>query len=189
LETREALERAHEAHAAGRHGGSIDKYGVVAVAALAALLAIASICGRRAVKDLLLYQEQAVEASNLAESAEIKARVSEGVLITLRVLATDPDTARAAGVEAATLEQDISQRFRPEQERAATRAHEREQKADEAERAYESIEVAETMFQIAIVFVTIAVAVRARGLLLSSGVLGLIGLVLLLDGFLTFLPY
>jgi hypothetical protein len=188
METREAIERAHEAHTAG-HGGSTEKLGVVAVAVLAALLAIASVFSRRAVKDLLLFQEQAVDAANIAESNDIKARINEAMLINLRVFASDPDTARAAQAEAAALQQDIEQHFRPEQERAQARAEELDHKVEDAERRYESLEIAETALQIAIVLVTIGVAVRARRLVLGSGLLGLLGLVLVLDGFFTFLPY
>jgi hypothetical protein len=130
-----------------------------------------------------------VDAANVAESNDIKARINETMLINLRVFASDPDTAQAAQAEAAALQRDIEQRFRPEQEHAQARADELDEKVEEAERSYESFELAETVLQIAIVLVTIGVAVRARRVLLASGVLGLLGLVLVLDGFLTFLPY
>ena len=189
METREAIERAHEAHQAGSHGGTVEKLGVVTVAVLAALLAVAAVFGRRAVKDVLLFQEQAVDAANIAESNDVKARINDTTLLLLRVFATDPETAEAARVEAAKLERDIVERFLPEREHAEARREQLDEKQEHAERQYESFEIAETVLQVAIVFVTIAVAIRANRMLLASGVLGAIGFVLVLDGFFTFLPY
>jgi len=189
LETREAIERAHEADAAVRHGAQSGKLGVVTVAVLAALLAIASVFGRRSVKDLLLFQDRSTDAANIAESNDVKARINETTLLTLRVLATDPDTRASAEGEVAALERDITERFTPEREAAVQRQEDADRRQEEAERGYESFELSETVLQVAIVFVTIAVAVQGRRLLLAGGGLGLIGLVLLLDGFLHFLPY
>jgi hypothetical protein len=189
METREAIERAHEADAVALHDVQSEKLGVVVVAVLAALLAISSVFGRRAVKDLLLYQERSTDAANIAESNEVKARINETTLLTLRVLATDPDTAASAEGEVAALERDITERFQPEREAAERRQEDADGRQEDAERSYESLELSETMLQVAIVFVTIAVAVHGRRMLLAGGGLGLIGLVLLLDGFLHFLPY
>jgi hypothetical protein len=189
VEAREFIERAHEANHVQQHGALLEKLGVVAVAVLAALLALASVFGRRAVKDVLLYQERAAEAANVAESNEIKLRINEATLIDLRVYASDPDTADAARSAIAMLERDINEVYRPEQVRAREREHQLEQRSERAERRYESFEVAETLLQIGIVFATIVTAVRSRRGFLPVGALGLIGLLLVADGFFTFLPY
>lgn len=188
MEPREAIERAHEAEAARTHGGTTEKFGVVLVAVLAAMLAIAAVFGRQSVTRLLLYQEQAVDAKNIAESNDIKARVNDTTLITLRVFATDPDTARAAEEASAALQAEIEQTFRPEQERLERRADELDEKRDTAQRRYESFEIAETVLQMAIVFATIATAVHSTRILLGSLALAAVGAALVLDGFLIFLP-
>jgi hypothetical protein len=188
LEAREAIERAHEAEKAGGHGRLPEKVGVIAVAVLAALLAVASVAGRRSVTNLLLYQEQATNAASVAESNRIQERIDANTLLTLRVLATDPDTAGAAQEATAALEQEIATTFRPEEARLAERAEMLDDKRDDAERRYESYEIAETMLQIAIVFTTIAVAVRSIRLIWVSGTLGAFGLIFLIDGFVTVLP-
>jgi hypothetical protein len=189
LEARELIERVHEADHVQQHGGLPEKLGVVTVAVLAALLALASVFGRRAVKDVLLYQERAAEAANVAESNEIKLRINEATLIDLRVYASDPDTAEAARSAIAALERDINEVYRPEQEAARQREHQLEERGERAERRYESFEVAETILQVAIVFATIATAVRSPRGLTPVAALGLIGLLLVADGYFTFLPF
>jgi Domain of unknown function (DUF4337) len=188
LEAREAIERAHEAEAAGGHGAWPEKAGVVLVAVLAALLAVASVFGRRSVADLLLYQSQAADATNVAEANAIKERVDETALINLRVFATDPDTRQAAEGAIAELEQRIARTYRPAEERLTQRAEELDQSRDDAERRYESFEWAETVLQMAIVFTTIGIAARSMRLIWAAIAVGVLGLFLTIDGFLTVLP-
>lgn len=188
MEAREAIERAHEAENAGRHGEWPEKAGVVLVAVLAALLAIASVFGRRSVANLLLDQSQAADAANIAEANAIKERVDETALINLRVFATDPETRQAAETAIVELEQHIAQTYRPAEERLMRRAQELERARDRAERRYESYEWAETVLQMAIVFTTIGIAARSMRLIWAAIVVGLLGLILTLDGFLTVLP-
>ncbi len=189
MEPREVIERAHEADAAGRHGGSAEKLGVVMVAVLAALLAVAAVFGRQSVTKLLLSQEQAVDARNVAESNDIKARVNDTTLLTLRVFATDPDTGRAAESAEATLRAEIENVFLPEQEHLRQRADDLDGDRDRAQRKYEAFEIAETILQMAIVFATIATAIHSIRILWVSLALGAAGAVLVLDGFLVFLPF
>ena len=189
METPEAIARAHEAEEAGEHGEWSQKTGVVVVAVLAALLALASVYGRRSVADLLLFQEQAVDAANIAESNAVKERINESTLLLLRVFATDPDTQRAAEREIATMEAEITQTFRPQQERLEARAEMLNHRRERAERRYESFEWAETTLQMAIVFTTIAVAARSRNVLWASIAIGVVGLILVVDGFITVLPF
>ncbi len=189
METREIIERAHETEHAGRAGGSLERLGSLAVAVLAALLALASVFGRRSITHLLLYQERATDARNVAEGNATRQQVNEGDLLILRVFATDPDTEQAAREEAARLEQQITATFQPNQARLQRRADDLEHKADRELRRYDAFEVAETALQLAIVFTTITMVARSMRLFWVSAILGLIGLIFLLDGFLVFLPW
>ena len=189
METREIIERAHEAEHAGRAGGVPERFGSVAVAVLAALLALASVFGRRSITHLLLYQEQATNAGNTAESNAIKQQINEGNLLLLRVLVTDPDTQHAAQEETTRLEQQIAETFQPNQARLQQRATTLEHKAEREQRRYEAFEVAETVAQMAIVFTTITVIAHSTRLFWTSAVLGAIALLFVLDGFLVFLPW
>jgi hypothetical protein len=188
LEARESIERAHEAESAGRHGELPEKAGVVLVAVLAALLAIASVFGRRSVTNLLLYQSQAADATNIAEANAIKERVDETALINLRVFATDPETRQAAEAAIAELERSIAQTYRPAEERLTRQAEALDESRDTAERRYESFEWAETVLQMAIVFTTIGIAARSIRMIWVAIGVGVLGLILTLDGFVTILP-
>lgn len=189
METREALERAHEAHKIGKNGEISEKLGAVTVAILAAILALASVFGRRSVAELLLTQEQASEAASIAESNEIKARIDENALLMLRVWGADPQTQMAADEAVAHLEREIAQTLRPEEERLQERAAELQEDRDTAKRRYESFELAETAAQMAIVFATISIVAHAVRLVWIGCAIGAVGLLLLIDGFITVLPF
>ena len=189
METREAIERVHQAEHLAGPAASPERLGTVLVAVLAALLALASVLGRRNVAHMLLYQEQAIDANNLAESNAIKRQISEGNLGLLRVFATDEDTAQAANQWIPVLERDIAETYVPNEERFAQRAHVLDKKRDRAEARYEAFELAETVSQMAIVFTTIAVTAHSSRLMWASVALGGVAFVLLLAGFLNRWPF
>lgn len=189
METREAIERAHEAQKIAREGAISEKIGAISVAVLAAILALAAVFGRRSVAELLLAQEQASNAASVAESNAIKERINANTLLLLSVWGADPDTQAAADEATATLRRDIAQTFRPEEARQADMAKQLDQERDEAQRRYESFELSETASQLAVVFATIALVASSIRLFWVAGGLGLIGLILLIDGFITVLPF
>jgi hypothetical protein len=189
VETREAIERAHEAQKIAREGAISEKIGAISVAVLAAILALAAVFGRRSVAELLLAQEQASNAASVAESNAIKERINANTLLLLSVWGADPDTQAAADEATATLQRDIAQTFRPEEARQADMAKQLDAERDEAQRRYESFELSETASQLAVVFATIALVASSIRLFWVAGGLGLIGLLLLIDGFITVLPF
>lgn len=189
METREAIERAHEAHRIAGHGEASEKVGAVVVAVLAAILALSSVFGRRSVAELLLAQEQAVDSANIAESNAVKERINLNALLMLRVWGMDPQNEQAAREAAAELERDIVQTFRPEAERRQEEALALQHERDTAKRRYESFELSETAAQMAIVFATISVVAHSVRLFWVAGALGIVGLLLLVDGFVTILPF
>jgi hypothetical protein len=189
VETREAIERAHEAQKIAREGAISEKVGAIAVAILAAILALAAVFGRRSVAELLLAQEQASSAATVAETNSIKERINQNTLLLLSVWGADPDTQAAADEATATLQRDIAQTFRPEEARQAELAEQLDEERDTAQRRYESFELSETASQLAVVFATIALVSSSLRLFWVAGGLGLIGLLLLIDGFITVLPF
>jgi hypothetical protein len=188
LETPEAIERAHEAEKIAGRGELIEKLGVVIVALLAAILALASVFGRRSVAELLLTQEQASGAINVAEVNAVKQQINSVTLLMLRVWDADPDMEVAAQQAIVAMEREIDERFQPEEQRLQQQALDLQRERDAAQRRYESYELAETAAQMAIVFTTIAVVARSSRLLLTSAALGTVGFILLIDGFFPFLP-
>ncbi|MGD9891230.1 MAG: DUF4337 family protein [Dehalococcoidia bacterium] len=189
METREAIERAHEAHKVGRDGAISEKIGAVTVAILAAILALAAVFGRRSVAELLLAQEQSSNAATVAETNSIKERINQNTLLLLSVWGADPDTQAAADEAIATLQRDIAQTFHPEEQRQAELAKQLQEERNTAQRRYESFELSETASQLAVVFATIAIVASSLRLFWVAGGLGLIGLILLIDGFVTVLPF
>lgn len=189
METREAIERAHHAQKIAREGPISEKIGAVTVAILAAILALAAVFGRRSVAELLLAQEQAASAASVAESNAVKEQINANTLLLLRVWGTDPETQAAADEAAAALQRDIAETFRPEAQRQVELSKHLDEERDTAKRSYESFELAETAEQLAVVFATIAIVAHSVRLFWVAGGLGLIGLILLLDGFFTVLPF
>jgi hypothetical protein len=189
VETREAIERAHEAHKIAREGAISEKIGAATVAVLAAILALAAVFGRRSVAELLLAQEQASSAGSVAESNAIKERINANTLLLLSVWGADPETQAAAGEATAALQRDIAQTFQPEEARQAELQKRLDEERDTAHRRYESFELSETASQLAVVFATIAIVASSLRLFWVAGGLGLIGLILLIDGFFTVLPF
>lgn len=172
-----------------RHRGRFQKVGAATVAVLAALLAISAVYGRRSATHMLLYQEQLVDTVNLIESNSIKEEVGETTLTVLRVLVTDQDTAAAAREQTADLERRIVEEYRPNQAALKTEAEKLEIKQHHVERAYESFELAETAVQMAIVFASIALLAFSTRILWFGVAIGSLALILVLDGFFTFLPF
>ena len=189
METREAIERAHEAQKIAREGAVSEKVGAIAVAILAAILALAAVFGRRSVTELLLAQEQASNAATVAETNSIKERINQNTLLLLSVWGADPETQATADEATASLQRDISATFHPEEQRQFELAKRLDEERDTAQRRYESFELSETASQLAVVFATISIVASSLRLFWVAGGLGLIGLILLIDGFITVLPF
>jgi hypothetical protein len=87
------------------------------------------------------------------------------------------------------IERDTLQTLRPEEERLQEEARSLRHERDIAKRRYESFELSETAAQMAIVFTTIAIVARSTRLSWAGAALGVAGLLLLLDGFITAFPF
>ncbi len=106
----------------------------------------------------------------------------------LRLLAADGPRQAEAEERAAALEADVATKYRPNQDRLQHEAEDLQRERDLAERRHRRFEVAEAGFQLAIVLSSISIVAGAIGLLWGGGLLGLVSLLFLLNGFFLWFP-
>jgi hypothetical protein len=182
MEAREATERAEIIHSAGEHG-AFGRWAAVVVSVMAALLAIAAVSSKRGATDLIVSQERSNDAYNQLETNAIKQSIAQNDAALLRILtAGDPNqadgVARAEELERAAREEHI-----PNQVYFSERADELDHEAESARERYESFELAEVALQIGIVITSVAILLRSQGMLWGAVGLGVLGLLLMAEGF------
>ncbi len=188
MEAREALERQHLTEEAAEAPQRFGRHAAVLVSILAALLAIAAIAANRAMTEALLSQQKASDAWNEFQANSLKRHINEETAALLRLLATGGPREAEAEQRAAALEADATTKYRPSQDRLQQEAHALEHERDLAERRHRRFEVAEAGFQLAIVLSSIAIVAGAIALLWAGGILGLVSLLFLLNGFFLWFP-
>src|SRR5207249_11280641 len=107
----------------------------------------------------------------------------EGDAALLRSLAAGTPNEAEATQRAAALEADVGTKYWPNQDTLQHRAQDLEHERDLANWGHRRFELAETGLQLAIVLSSIAIVARATALLWAGGVLGVVSLFTLLNGF------
>jgi hypothetical protein len=178
MKAHEAVETHRTAHeAAGDEPAAerqlLTRVAAVLVGVLAAFLAIASLLGTREGGQVILSQERATDTYNQYQAESLKQRIGSydaAILTALNQPAAAAvarqDAAGKGGQKAALL----------------TQARGYEAERDRAARSEQSYQIAEGAFQIGIVLVSIAILARLRPLVATGAALGVIGLLLLLNG-------
>ncbi len=188
MEAHEAMEHQRLAEEAATGSEQFGRHAAVLVSVLAALLAIAAIAGNRATTEALLSQQKASDAWNEFQANSLKRHVNEDDAAMLRLLAADGPRQAEAEERAAALEADVATKYRPNQDRLQHEAEDLQRERDLAERRHRRFEVAEAGFQLAIVLSSISIVAGAIGLLWGGGLLGLVSLLFLLNGFFLWFP-
>ncbi len=188
METRDVLERVEEAEAIAQRQERFARRAAVLVSAMAALLAIASLSASRAATEAILAQQKASDTYNEYQANSLKRHLNENTAALLRLLAAGSPSEAAAAQQAGQLEQAIAQKYRPNQDRLLPQAQALEHERDMAERRHRTFELAEAAFQLGIVLASIAIVARAPVLLWLGGLLGLGGVMMIVEGFLLALP-
>lgn len=165
LEKHRAIRESHEE--LGRLAG-------VTVGILAALLAIASLVGSQASSRVILDQERATDTYNEYQADSLKQRIGTNDGAILAALG-QTQAATAANQDA------IDKGARKDPLLRQARAYEADR--DVMERRDRNYMLAEAVFQLAIVLVSIALVAQLAPLALAGAGLGVIGLLLLLNGF------
>jgi len=175
----ERFERSEELSEARERFG---RHAAILVAFLAALLAVSSLSANNAVKDTILQQARATDAFNELEANSLKKHINTNDAANLRILATG-SSAAAARSQAKKLDAKVASKYGPNEARLLPEAQRFQRLSDEAERHHHGFEYAEAAFQIAIVLTSVSIVARARPLLIASSALGILGVLLLIDGF------
>jgi hypothetical protein len=163
-----------------------SRHAAILVAFLAALLAVSALLANNAVKDTILDQAKATDAFNELEANSLKKHITNNDAALLKTLATGKARA-SAGAQAKALKAAVAAKYAPNEAKLLPKAQEFAKKSDDAERHHKGFELAEAAFQIAIVLTSVAIVARAAMLLFLASGLGIVGIVLLIDGLTLFL--
>src|SRR3984893_16558612 len=188
METREVLEHVEQAEEAAEHRERYGPNAAVVVSVLAALLAIASLAGSRASTEAILAQAKASDTWNQYQDNSLKRHVNLDDAALIRILGAGTPAETAANTQAASLEQAVAEKYQPAQDALMPQAQGLEHERDLAEARHRGFQTAEAAFQLGIGLSSISIVARARWLLLLGGVLGLLGLVLMLNAFVLIVP-
>jgi hypothetical protein len=174
MEPSEAMEHAHRNQEAAAHGGFGRNVAIV-IAVLAALLAIATLLGNQATADAILSQERATDTFAEYQADSIKEKVSADAALVLRQLGGDGPT-KAVDLERTAA--DEAAKRKP----LLPLARSFEAARDTAEHRHHIYQFAESALQIAIVLASVSIVAHSRPLVLGSVAVGVLGVLLLVDG-------
>ncbi len=184
----EQHERATQAAEEGGAGGDRESFGRrvgVLVAVLAAFLAISSLSANKAGQDTILDQARSADLFAEYQADSLKQRLGRENADSLKVLSKGtPNEAAAAPIIKSF--QDDSNANKDKKDKILPEARHFEELRDKAEVRHRNLELAEAAFQIAIVLASVAIVARVFLLAYASAGLGLVGLLLLVNGFVEF---
>lgn len=176
MDSREATERFERAEEAAELREAFARRAALVVAVLAAFLAIASLSASRAQEEVLLDQVRASDTWNEFQANSLKKHINDDTATTLRkVGATD---------EANTLVSANNNKYIPRQQQLEPVARGLEHERDVAQVRHNNFQIAEAAFQLGIVLCSIAIIARVAWLVFAGGALGMVGLLMLLNGLL-----
>jgi len=183
VEAHEALERFEHAEHASEARERFGRHIAGLVAILAALLAVATLSASQSTENTIIAQAKSTDAFNELEANSLKKHINNNDAALLGILAKKNPKAQAV---AAALTKAVSVKYEPNEARLLATATRFEAQRDRSEEHHRGFQLAEGVFQLAIVLSTVAIVARLSVLALVAGGLGLVGLGLLLDGFLLF---
>lgn len=185
MEAREAMEqheRAAQAAEGGHENASFGRRIGILVAVLAAFLAIASLSTNKAGQDTILDQARSADLFAEYQADSLKQRLGTENADSLKVLTTGtPNEAAAAPVIKSF--RDDAKANKDKKDKLLPEARHFEELRDRAEVRHRNLELAEAAFQIAIVLASVAIVARVVLLAYASAGLGLLGLLMLVNGF------
>lgn len=189
MEAHEAFERFEHSHEAGAgHGphrlNAFARRAAILVALLAALLAISELQANEAVKETIVEQGKANDASAKYDATEVKLFQHESELFQLELAMVESSKGRKVEQRQATLQQRTEAELKPALAAAQADAGRHERAHNHADDRHATYEYAVAGFQVAIVLASVAILIGAAWLLGVGALIGLVGLVLLIDGLL-----
>ncbi len=182
MEATEAVEQAEKAHEAVEAREHFVRRAAVLVGVLAAILAVAAIAGNQAGEEVILNQEKATDTWNEYQADSLKMRMDTQSAAVLTTLATGSTAEAAAKAQAAKWVAEANDHYRPTVADLRKTAEEYQKERDTAAARHKAYQFSEALLQIGIVLATVAIVTRIAALVFIGGGLGVIGLLLLLDG-------
>ena len=166
------------------------------IAFLAMLLAITSVAGNDNLQAILQSETEIAntwaffQAKNARRTSTILARDQLELMVLGQGAAWSPEARQAAEAKLAAYEADID-RYRNEPEEGTVdlskKARELEAKREHALKQDPNFDYAEGLFQIAIVIASVSIVTKVRALMYGSAALGLLALLLMVNGFFLFM--
>ncbi|MDP9017105.1 MAG: DUF4337 domain-containing protein [Candidatus Eremiobacteraeota bacterium] len=179
----EALEQAQERseHSRGNPTVAIAAALLAVLAALSTMFAHSrSTTGLVEKNEAILAQARASDKYNYYEAKQIKFHLYNALLDA----GLGDQAARARMLAKATSEQTKSKPILKQAQTLEAQAEERQLHSESALHAYETFEIAVTLFEVSIVFVSISALAGSSALIVIAGVSSSIGIVFLILGFL-----
>lgn len=181
MEANEALEALEKTHEAAEARERFTRIAAVLIAVLAALLAVATLAANQAEETTILDQQQSFDAYNELQANSVKRHLDENGAAQLRVLATGTPQQQASVQEAQRLEKAVRDKYRPNEDRLLKAAQGFDRDRGRAEARHRDLQLSEASFQVAIVLCSAAILARRSPLVWLGLVLGLMGLLLLVN--------
>ena len=197
-EISEHIESAHEpAHAqAHEESGNLRRIAGIYVGVVAVLLAIASLGGSRAMKEMLNANIHANDTYAFSQAKHIRGTAYTIAAEQLELdLAANPamaDPAKARIADAIKRYRDNAARYESDpkggegRQQLLDKARQFEKERDHAREQDPNFELAEAVFQIAIVLGSVSIVAASAALLWFSGAIAVLGVLLTLNGYLLF---
>jgi hypothetical protein len=165
-----------EAEARERFG----RHAAVLVAILAAFLAVAALAAQKSSEQILLAQAQSTDAYNELEANSLKKHIDGDVATMLQILA--PSNAEATK-QAQALQEGVNNKYSVNEASLLENAKGLDELRDQEEQHHGWLQLAEGAFQLGIVLTSVAIIARAVALVWAGAVVGVVGLLLLVQGF------
>jgi hypothetical protein len=176
--------------------GRFENQAALLIAFLAMFLAITSVAGNDNLQQILQAETEIADtwafyqAKTIRRTSTILAKDNLELQLLAQGATLSPEARQAFEAKIAAYEGEID-RYRNEPEEGTVdlmrKARELEAKRDHALKQDPNFDFAEGLFQIAIVIASVSIITRVRLFLLGAGVLGLIALVLMFNGFFLFM--
>jgi hypothetical protein len=186
IEAHEALERFEHSH--GHGDGPADalaRQAALTVAIIAAFLAIATFLGNESVKDAIQGQTKVSDAHSEKTTFDTQDEIFQSDQALLIVFSQADDKGLATAAKAANKALDSTEKKVPaEQKRLDKKLEENTAEVKHANSQHLLYELAEVLLQIAIVLASVAIIARRRFLLFGGDGVAVVGIVLLVIGFL-----
>ena len=199
MDATEAADTIKEVGTGEREATGINKFenqAALLIAFLAMFLAITSVAGNDNLQAILQSETEIADtwafyqAKNIRRTSTILAKDNLDIQLLAQGPSLSPEARQALQAKIADYDADID-RYRNEPEEGTQdllkKARDLESKRDHALKQDPNFDFAEGLFQIGIVIASVSIVTKVRALLLGAGILGLIALVLMLNGFFLFM--